>query len=255
MGGQVVVGHQLSGDLRRQPRVEAAPDIDACRFRRLVGWISLQLLRLAAQVRLLGVALRADRDVFASRHRHGARKQAGSAGHQDRGARPWAEDGEETPFPIAVTKPSSHCGAGCALGDLIAEWAAFLVPAVAMAFGWKSVFAEKTFAVWILDFLLAYGLGIVFQYYTIKPMRDLSPGKAIVQALKADTASITSWQVGMYGFMAVAQFAWFRPAYGGLAPVDTPEFWFVMQLAMLCGFATSYPVNWALLKMGVKERM
>jgi hypothetical protein len=73
--------------------------------------------------------------------------------------------------------------------------------------------------------------------------------------LKADSASITAWQIGMYGFMAIAQFAWFRRFYGATATVDTPEFWFAMQLAMLCGFATSYPVNWLLVTSGVKEKM
>jgi hypothetical protein len=59
----------------------------------------------------------------------------------------------------------------------------------------------------------------------------------------------------MYGFMAIAQFGWFRPFYGGVAPVDTPEFWFAMQLAMLCGRATSFPVNWILVRSSVKEKM
>lgn len=61
------------------------------------------------------------------------------------------------------------------------------------------------YAVWILDFVFAFALGIVFQYHAIVPMRDLSPGKGIVAALKADTLSLASWQVGMYGFMAFAQ--------------------------------------------------
>ena len=34
-----------------------------------------------------------------------------------------------------------------------------------------------------------------------------------------------------------------------------PEFWFVMQIAMLAGFATSYPVNWWLIRAGIKEKM
>ncbi|HEX5327031.1 MAG TPA: DUF4396 domain-containing protein [Acetobacteraceae bacterium] len=36
---------------------------------------------------------------------------------------------------------------------------------------------------------------------------------------------------------------------------DMVEFWFMMQIAMLCGFATSYSVNWWLLRSGVKEPM
>lgn len=161
----------------------------------------------------------------------------------------------EAPMAVAVAKASSHCGAGCTLGDLTAEWLAFAAPGVAVAFGWKSLFAEKTFAVWGLDFLLAYLLGIGFQYFTIAPMRDLSIRKGLLAALKADTASIASWQMGMYGAIALIQFAWFRPAYGALAPVDSTPFWFAMQVAMLCGFAASYPVNWALVALGAKEKM
>ena len=29
----------------------------------------------------------------------------------------------------------------------------------------------------------------------------------------------------------------------------------MMQLAMLCGFATAYPVNWWLIRRGLKEKM
>lgn len=161
----------------------------------------------------------------------------------------------DPPFAVSVAIGASHCGAGCTLGDICAEWLAIGMPALAVWFGWGSLFAQRMIAIWIPDFLLAFLFGIVFQYFSIKPMRDLSVGQGIVAALKADIASITSWQVGMYGLMAIIQFAWFRPAYGGTAPADVPEFWFAMQLAMLAGFCTAYPVNWLLIRSGVKERM
>lgn len=159
------------------------------------------------------------------------------------------------PFPAMVMKGTSHCGAGCALGDIIAEWAAFFFPALALWLGWRTIFSEKMFAVWIADFIVAFLLGILFQYFTIKPMRDLSPWQGVLAAVKADIASITAWQAGMYGLMAIIQFLWFMPAYGGVAKVASPEFWFAMQLAMLAGFATSYPVNWWLIHSGAKEKM
>ena len=159
------------------------------------------------------------------------------------------------PFAAMVVKGASHCGAGCTLGDIIAEWTAFAVPAIAVWFGYGSLFADKMFAIWIPDFLVAFLIGIVFQYFTIKPMRDLSMGEGIWQAMKADIASISSWQVGMYGVMALLQFLVFRPAFGGTAEVDTPEFWFAMQAAMIAGFCTAYPVNWLLIRGGVKEKM
>ncbi|WP_267387416.1 DUF4396 domain-containing protein [Sphingomonas sp. GC_Shp_3] len=159
------------------------------------------------------------------------------------------------PFAAMVVKGASHCGAGCTLGDIVAEWTAFAVPAVAVWFGYGSLFANRTFAIWIPDFLLAFLFGIVFQYFTIKPMRDLSVGQGIWQAIKADIASISSWQIGMYGVMAIIQFLIFLPVFGGVAEVNSPEFWFAMQAAMIAGFATAYPVNWLLIRAGVKEAM
>jgi len=55
--------------------------------------------------------------------------------------------------------------------------------------------------------------------------------------------------------MGLIQFAWFKPDYGGVAEVATPEFWFAMQVAMLAGFCTAYPTNWWLIRKGVKEEM
>lgn len=161
----------------------------------------------------------------------------------------------DPPMAVAVAKGTSHCGAGCTLGDLIIEWAAFAVPGIAVAFGWHGLFAEKTFAVWIPDYLIAFLIGIIFQYFAIAPMRDLGLGEGLKAAVKADALSITSWQLGMYGTMAAGQFLWFKPIYGGIAEVATPEFWLLMQIAMLAGFVTAYPVNWWLIANGVKERM
>lgn len=162
---------------------------------------------------------------------------------------------ESQPFRAIVGKGASHCGAGCMIGDLIAEWLVFLVPAVAVWFGWHSLFEEKIFAAWVVDFIFAFTLGIVFQYFAIAPMRGLSIGKGIVAALKADTLSLTAWQVGMYGFMAIAQFYLFRRYFGRQADVNSPEFWFAMQVAMIAGFVTAFPVNWWLIRAGIKEKM
>jgi hypothetical protein len=35
----------------------------------------------------------------------------------------------------------------------------------------------------------------------------------------------------------------------------SPVFWLMMQIAMLAGFLTSYPVNWWLVRAGIKEEM
>src|SRR5215813_7896386 len=160
-----------------------------------------------------------------------------------------------TPFPVMVAKGTCHCGSGCAIGDILAEWLVFFVPAIAVWFGYQSIFPEKMFAVWIVDYVFAFVFGMAFQYFTIKPMRNLSPGRGLVEALKADTLSLTAWQVGMYGFMAFAQFYLFRRLLGLRLEVDSVAFWFMMQLAMIAGFLTSYPVNWWLIAKGIKEKM
>ena len=160
-----------------------------------------------------------------------------------------------TPHAIMVANGALHCGSGCTLGDICAEWLVFLVPAIAVWFGWHSLFDEKMFATWIVDYLFAYAFGVVFQYCTIAPMRGLSLAPGIWAAIKADTLSLTSWQLGMYGFMAIAYFYLFGTLLGVKLTANHVEFWFMMQIAMLCGFATAYPMNWWLIKIGVKETM
>lgn len=162
---------------------------------------------------------------------------------------------KQAPFAIMVAKGAMHCGAGCTLGDIIAESLALAFPVIALWAGWRTLFAEKMFAIWVVDYIFAFVLGVAFQYFTIKPMRNLSPGEGVWQAVKADALSLTSWQVGMYGFMAVAQFTLFRPDFGQSLEPTMAEFWFMMQIAMLAGFVTSYPVNWWLIQAGIKERM
>lgn len=155
----------------------------------------------------------------------------------------------KAPFSLAAAVATCHCGAGCTLGDVMAEGLSLTFPGILVWFGWKSLFGDRIFAGWVLDFVLAYLLGIAFQYFSIAPMRKLDLRDGIFAALKADTLSLAAWQVGMYGAMAVAQFGIAR------LKADTSEFWFAMQIAMLAGFCVAYPVNIWLLKTGLKEKM
>lgn len=43
--------------------------------------------------------------------------------------------------------------------------------------------------------------------------------------------------------------------FGREIPPTSPVFWFMMQIGMMAGFLLSYPVNWWLVRSGVKERM
>lgn len=149
----------------------------------------------------------------------------------------------QKPFWQSVVAGALHCGGGCTLGDIIAEFGLLLFP--------FAVFGSTLFGSWLIDFIVAFLIGIVFQYYAIKPMKKLSTGKAIVAALKADTLSLTFWQIGMYGWMAISIFLIFHKR---LVTTD-PVFWFMMQGGMILGFVTAYPVNWWLIKKGIKEAM
>jgi hypothetical protein len=160
-----------------------------------------------------------------------------------------------TPFPVMVANGALHCGSGCTLGDIAAEILMIVFPVIVVAFGYKTLFSDQIFARWIVDFIFAYAFGIVFQYFTIAPMRGLSLGKGLLAAVKADTLSLTAWQCGMYGFMAIAHFIIFKNRFGTQLEPSSVEFWFMMQIAMICGFLTAYPVNWWLLRSGIKESM
>ena len=100
--------------------------------------------------------------------------------------------GGDVPFAVKVAKGAGHCGSGCTIGDILAEWLAFLVPAVAVWFGWGSLFGDKMYAVWVLDYVFAFTIGVAFQYFTIAPMRGLSFWPGLAAALKADTLSLTA---------------------------------------------------------------
>jgi hypothetical protein len=147
------------------------------------------------------------------------------------------------PFSVKVGKAATHCGSGCTLGDIVAELVVLAAPV--------TLFGQRMFGTWVVDMIAAFVLGIVFQYFTIVPMRHLGPKEGVVAAVKADTLSLVAWQLGMFGWMALARFVLF----GHELSKARPEFWFMMQIAMLCGFVTAYPVNWWLLRHQLKEAM
>ena len=104
----------------------------------------------------------------------------------------------------------------------------------------------------ILDFASAYILGVVFQYFTIAPMRGLSLGKGIAAAVRADTISITLFEVGMFAWMAIAYYLLFPLPH--LKP-DMAVFCFMMQIAMIAGFFTALPANSRRIRKAWKEKM
>lgn len=55
-------------------------------------------------------------------------------------------------------------------------------------------------AKYAVNYALAYIFRIAFQYFSIKPMQNLSVGQGIKEAIKADTLSLTAFQVGLFGW-------------------------------------------------------
>lgn len=144
----------------------------------------------------------------------------------------------------SVFLSATHCGSGCVIGDIIGAPIVFAVG--------LSVAGERVFAEYLVEFVLAYLFGIAFQYLPIRAMRRLARREALLEAVKADTLSLIAFEIGMFAWMAVTYFVLFighRPEAWSIV------FWFMMQIGMLLGFATTYPANWLLVKWGVKMGM
>jgi hypothetical protein len=95
----------------------------------------------------------------------------------------------------------THCGAGCALGDIIAEFALF---ALALTIAGRALFAE-----YICDYVLAIGFGIVFQYVVISRMRRLTLRSGLIAAAKSDVVALSAFEIGLFGWMALMRFVFF----------------------------------------------
>lgn len=153
-------------------------------------------------------------------------------------------DSMNRPHWQSVALSALHCGAGCTLADIIGEGITYYIPI--------SIGGSLLMGTWVLDFVLALIIGIYFQFYAIREMEKISVSRGLARAFKADFFSLTSWQIGMYGWMAIVYFVLFKSI-----PLekDSWNFWFMMQIAMLVGFACAYPMNALLIKLGIKKGM
>jgi len=137
---------------------------------------------------------------------------------------------------------STHCASGCSLADMIGETFIYICGlTIAGSFLWMG------FAV---DYGLALLFGLAFQFYSIKPMQpELTTWQVLKQAFKADILSLTSFQVGMYAWMFISVFLLFDQRINAGDPI----FWFMMQIAMIFGMLTTMPVNYVLIRCGIKH--
>ena len=151
----------------------------------------------------------------------------------------------QRPFRVRVAVSASHCGAGCTLGDIVAAWLVFALglSAAGLALPWELG----------LGYLLALAFGVGFQVWAIRPMnRELRGPELLKRAFKADVISLSAFEVGLFGWMAVTQLVLFTDPH---LPPDTATYWLMMQIGMALGFVTTYPVNIWLIRRGVKEAM
>ena len=159
------------------------------------------------------------------------------SGHDDK-----RDHSADRPFWQRVGAGTAHCGAGCSVADMIGGWWFFAVP-------WL-IAGSAILGEWVGEYVLALIFGIAFQYAAIQPMLHLPTGQAIWRALRVDFISLSAWQVGMYGFMALVFFRW-----AGRVPPNEVAFWLLMQGAMIAGFACSYLANWWLIRANIKPAM
>jgi hypothetical protein len=154
------------------------------------------------------------------------------------------EQAHRDPSFIQTAIADTHCAAGCVVGDIIAEYSLF-------GLGWI-LFGRALYAEYAGDLLLAWVFGIAFQYFTIKPMLNLSPMEGLKAALKSDTLAIIAFEIGLFAWMALMYFVFFPHPH--LKPTEA-TYWFMMQIGMVLGFLTSYPMNRWLIKVGWKPVM
>jgi hypothetical protein len=157
-----------------------------------------------------------------------------------------AQPGERArPSWVTMAIEVSHCGAGCSLGDVISEFGIF---GLGLTIAGVALGAE-----YVGDYVFALAFGIVFQYFAIAPMRGLGLRDGLIAAAKADFISLTAFEVGLFGWMAIMAFVLF-PAPHHLMP-SSAAYWLLMQTGMIIGYCTSWPANVWLVKRGIKVPM
>ena len=148
-------------------------------------------------------------------------------------------------FWESIFVSATHCGAGCTIGDVISTWLIFIGAIV--------IFGSILITAFILDFMLAWLLGVVCQYLAISEMRKVTLREGLVDSIKADTFSLAAFEIGLFGWMTIVALVIFGTTWH--ANPTEPIFWFMMQIGMTIGFFTSYPANIWLVKKGIKHSM
>jgi hypothetical protein len=137
-----------------------------------------------------------------------------------------------------VLGSTMHCAAGDGIGIIVG---AAIGGGLALAF-WP-------------DFLLEYVLGFGFgwAYFQAFAMRDMAGGSYAKSLRLTFLPELLSMNLLMTGMQLTSRFS-MREITGGHNPTR-PEFWFIMSMALVVGFACAYPINWWLVAHHMKHGM
>ncbi|MFP2900472.1 DUF4396 domain-containing protein, partial [Corallococcus sp. 4LFB] len=147
-----------------------------------------------------------------------------------------AYDAYAETMPRRVMGSVIHCVAGDGLGIITAMVAARLL---GLSF-WQEFWFE---------YAVGFAFGwFIFQYKAMRGMAD-SALQALWMGGRAEFFSMMTVMAGMGAVMA-----WVTPLVVGQQPrPDTWAFWGFAMLGLLVGFVATYPMNWALVRLGWKH--
>jgi hypothetical protein len=131
-----------------------------------------------------------------------------------------------------------HCVAGDGVG--------ILVGAVLSSFLRLPEMVEM-----IVEYVLGFGFGwTVFQALFMRDMAGGSYSRSLKITFAPELLSMNFLMTGMLPTMMTL-----RKHVPSAADPATPNFWFVMSMALLVGFIVTYPINWWLVQNHLKHGM
>jgi hypothetical protein len=141
-----------------------------------------------------------------------------------------------------VLGSTMHCAAGDGIGIGIG-----IIVGAAIGAG----FALNFWPDFLLEYALGFGFGwVYFQAFAMRYMAGGSYRKSLRMTFLPELLSMNLLMTGM---LLTARFSMQAIAGGG--DPARPEFWFIMSMALVVGFAFAYPINWWLVAHHMKHGM
>lgn len=102
-----------------------------------------------------------------------------------------------------------------------------------------------------LEYVLGFGFGwTIFQALFMKNTAGGTYGKALYNTFIPELVSMNCLMAAMVPVSSIAK----SYVPGSESPLS-PAFWFIMSMALLCGFIAAYPMNWWLVSNHLKHGM